>query len=312
MERKLQVFISSTYLDLITERQKVVQAVLDAGHIPAGMELFNAGDESQMNTIKKWIDDSDVYVLLLGKRYGAIEPNTKKSYTQLEYEYALEKKKPMFSLIVENPSGEGDETTMNEYKVFKDTILSRIVKFCDDIKDVMYNTVLSINEMERKYDSKLVGWSKGSNTKEVNKLLRENIKLSDRIKKLEKSIQSQNKKNEVKFGILTYKEVIEFLGKKVRLPEWMSSIGKDGDISIIELVSQTSHFLASGVSNAGTADKSEIFMYNYVAQELLSIGLAEVVKGPGQAKWQRIRLNKEGQKFIQHLNKTIISNKKKN
>jgi len=34
---KIQVFISSTYTDLIEERQAVVQAVLQAGHIPAGM-----------------------------------------------------------------------------------------------------------------------------------------------------------------------------------------------------------------------------------------------------------------------------------
>lgn len=33
MNRKLQVFVSSTYTDLIEERQAAVQAILDAGHI---------------------------------------------------------------------------------------------------------------------------------------------------------------------------------------------------------------------------------------------------------------------------------------
>ncbi len=42
MDKKLQVFVSSTYRDLIDERQAAVQAILDAGHIPAGMELFKA------------------------------------------------------------------------------------------------------------------------------------------------------------------------------------------------------------------------------------------------------------------------------
>jgi len=59
---KLQVFISSTFADLQEERQAGVEAVLTAGHIPAGMELFAAGDESQMNVIKRWIDESDVYL----------------------------------------------------------------------------------------------------------------------------------------------------------------------------------------------------------------------------------------------------------
>jgi len=42
--RKLQVFVSSTFSDLIKERQAAVEAILTAGHIPAGMELFTAGD----------------------------------------------------------------------------------------------------------------------------------------------------------------------------------------------------------------------------------------------------------------------------
>jgi uncharacterized protein DUF4062 len=55
-KKKLQVFISSTFTDLKQERQAAVEAILTAGHIPAGMELFTAGDESQMNVIKHWID----------------------------------------------------------------------------------------------------------------------------------------------------------------------------------------------------------------------------------------------------------------
>ncbi|WP_265588473.1 DUF4062 domain-containing protein [Staphylococcus aureus] len=37
---KYQIFISSTYLDLIEERQAVVEAVLNSNNIPAGMELL--------------------------------------------------------------------------------------------------------------------------------------------------------------------------------------------------------------------------------------------------------------------------------
>jgi len=46
MEKKHQVFISSTFRDLIVERQAVLKAVLELGHMPAGMELFPAADES--------------------------------------------------------------------------------------------------------------------------------------------------------------------------------------------------------------------------------------------------------------------------
>ena len=62
IQKRLQVFVSSTYTDLLEERQDAVSAILTAGHIPAGMELFTAGDESQMDVIKQWIDESDVYL----------------------------------------------------------------------------------------------------------------------------------------------------------------------------------------------------------------------------------------------------------
>ncbi len=83
MAKKLQIFVSSTYKDLIAERQAAVEAILTAGHIPAGMELFSAGDESQLETIYRWIDESDIFMLLLGGRYGSIEKTSGKSYTQL-------------------------------------------------------------------------------------------------------------------------------------------------------------------------------------------------------------------------------------
>ena len=53
-DKKLQVFVSSTFTDLILERQAAVEAILLSGHIPAGMELFSAGNESQMEVIKKY------------------------------------------------------------------------------------------------------------------------------------------------------------------------------------------------------------------------------------------------------------------
>src|ERR1700751_4385994 len=99
-KRKLQVFVSSTYSDLREERQAAVEAILTAGHIPAGMELFAAGDQSQMNVIKRWIDESDVFLLILGGRYGSIDPKSKKSYIQLEYEYACEMGKALFAVVI--------------------------------------------------------------------------------------------------------------------------------------------------------------------------------------------------------------------
>lgn len=99
-KRKLQIFVSSTFTDLVSDRQAAVEAILKAGHIPAGMELFTAGDKSQLETIKRWIDESDAYMLILGGRYGSVEPNTGVSYTELEYDYAVQQLKPLFAVVI--------------------------------------------------------------------------------------------------------------------------------------------------------------------------------------------------------------------
>jgi|SRR5882724_10069389 len=87
IRKRLQVFVSSTFTDLRQERQAAVEAILTAGHIPAGMELFTSGDESQMEVINQWINESDVYLLILGGGYGSVEPRTGKSYTHLVLDF---------------------------------------------------------------------------------------------------------------------------------------------------------------------------------------------------------------------------------
>ena len=99
-KKKMQVFVSSTYEDLRAERQAAVAAILSAGHIPAGMELFTAGDQSQLEVIYRWIDESDVFMLILGGRYGTVEKRSAKSYIHLEYEYALKQEKPFFAVVI--------------------------------------------------------------------------------------------------------------------------------------------------------------------------------------------------------------------
>jgi len=145
-KKKLQVFVSSTYTDLHEERQAAVQAILTAGHIPAGMELFAAGDETQMNVIKRWIDESDVYMLILGGRYGSIEPKSQKSYIHLEYEYALEKNKPLFAVVIDD--GHLDEKVKKDglkviekdhsekLKEFRELVCGKMVRFWSDPKDI--------------------------------------------------------------------------------------------------------------------------------------------------------------------------------
>jgi SAM-dependent methyltransferase len=188
-KKKLQVFISSTYTDLQKERQIAVEAVLTAGHIPAGMELFAAGDESQMDVIKRWIDESDVYLLILGGHYGTIEPNSKKSYIQLEYEYALERGKPLFALVItenlldkrarEFGATVYERENPREMKEFRDLVMSKIVRFWDDPRDIRVYILETMSEFSRR--GELVGWVPGSELANAVALAEESERLSQEL-----------------------------------------------------------------------------------------------------------------------------------
>ena len=143
ISRRLQVFVSSTYLDLKDERQAAVQAILSANHIPAGMELFAAQDLSQWEAIKRWIDDSDIHLLILGGRYGSVEQASGKSYTQLEYEYAIEQGKLVFGIVltegfvdrkVESMGKDAVERSEGgKYEEFRKVVLSRMCREVDNL-----------------------------------------------------------------------------------------------------------------------------------------------------------------------------------
>ena len=94
MQKKYQIFISSTYEDLKVERTKVRDAILSMFHFPVGMELFGAANEEQWEIIRETIDTSDFYVLIIGQRYGTVietGPDAGISYTEKEFKTRAEK-----------------------------------------------------------------------------------------------------------------------------------------------------------------------------------------------------------------------------
>lgn len=66
MDKRYQVFVSSTFKELDKERNLLIQTLLRNGCFPAGMKLFPAIDEEQFEYIKQIIDDTDYFVILLG------------------------------------------------------------------------------------------------------------------------------------------------------------------------------------------------------------------------------------------------------
>lgn len=90
MDRRYQIFISSTFRDLDKQRKKAVEVIADWKHIPIALERFSAKDESDLEVITKVIADCQIYLLILGHRYGEIVPGQNISFTELEYNLAIE------------------------------------------------------------------------------------------------------------------------------------------------------------------------------------------------------------------------------
>ena len=100
--KRYQVFISSTYTDLQLERQAVLESVLKLRHIPVGMEHFVSTNEEQFNYIKRLLDETDYYIIIIGNRYGS-QADDGISYTEKEFDYAVNLEIPVIACIHSNP-----------------------------------------------------------------------------------------------------------------------------------------------------------------------------------------------------------------
>jgi sugar-specific transcriptional regulator TrmB len=127
---RYQVFVSSTYEDLREERQQATQAVLETSCFPSGMELFPASDDTQWELIKRVIEESDYYVVIVAGRYGSLGAEGI-SYTEMEYDYAIERGIPVLGFVRENvgeiPSHYTEQTEEGRKKLdaFRHKVMSR-------------------------------------------------------------------------------------------------------------------------------------------------------------------------------------------
>jgi hypothetical protein len=301
MNKKLQVFISSTFIDLKEERQAAVEAILSAGHIPAGMELFNAGNDSQLITIKKWIDESDVYMLILGGRYGSIDPVQQLSYTEIEYRYALQKEMPVFAVFITDKALDAklailkkdafEGTEPKKLKEFKELVLSKICRPFDDLKDIKIAVHETLNKFSREY--KLSGWISGADVESKVKLTQVNDK----------------EKN--KFGKFSFSELEEILnGIVFNVPDRLKSIeNAKSKYSLLEVFYEHYSILNIGVSHFSylSDDHPENFLFLECAPVLLTFGLVEKDK---KYKHERFQTSQLGLNFLAELEKQQLNRKK--
>ncbi len=159
--KKYQIFISSTYKDLIEERSIAINTVMQLGHIPAGMEMFSATGSPQLDVIKPIIDESDYYLIILGGKYGSVNRQTGLSFTEMEFDYAVENGKRIIAFVHEDPENlpaslrEKTDRSRKKYERFRSKLLAdKLVKMWKNKLDLTQSIATSISVVINQYPSK--------------------------------------------------------------------------------------------------------------------------------------------------------------
>jgi len=187
LEIKHQVFVSSTYKDLIEERKEVIHALLELDCIPAGMELFPATDEDAWSLITEVIDGCDYYILILGGKYGSTNKEGI-GYTEMEFDYASNQGKPIICFLHENLDDlssskvESTETGKAKLNAFREKASNKHCKFWTSAHDLGGKVSRSLVQLKKKHPSE--GWIPGKYAAD-QKMLSELEKLRARVAELE-------------------------------------------------------------------------------------------------------------------------------
>lgn len=194
-QKKYQVFVSSTFRDLVDERRDTIQSILDLNHIPAGMESFPASDVEQIKYISKIIDECDYYVLIIGGRYGSIGVDGI-SYTEKEYDYAVKSEKFIIAFVHRDPASipvgksDTDSTVVDSLNRFRDKVMKgRLVKLWSTRQELESLVLKALNHAFNDFPQ--VGWIRGDSVakedllEQLNRTLWENASLKDELDELQ-------------------------------------------------------------------------------------------------------------------------------
>lgn len=179
-EQRIDVFISSTSRDLKKYRDKVKDAVLNAGAFPIAMEEFDA---TERNALQKCYDEvckAEIFIGIYAHRYGFApgadmiftsddgEPRAGDGVTGItewEYRWAVERKLPMLLYVVADNDDEGEplpwvityidgEPGKSRLTAFKQAIMgTHVVGFFQSPDDLARQVAGALPKLLAKFDS---------------------------------------------------------------------------------------------------------------------------------------------------------------
>lgn len=198
-DKREQVFVSSTFKDLVDERAAVIQTLLQADCMPSGMEMFPASDSEKFDLIKGVIDLCDYYVVIIGGRYGSMDDQQQLSYTEMEYDYAVKVNKPVMAFLHGDPGkiiGEKldlDAALRTKLDNFRSKAETRMVKYWHETGDLSGQVALAIMQIRKSHPAE--GWIRAGEamTPEVKAELAE---LRAKVRELQSDLKDEQRQRD--------------------------------------------------------------------------------------------------------------------
>jgi len=257
MNKKYQVFVSSTYDDLKDERDQVIKAILEMGHIPVGMEMFSAADEQQWKVIARTIDEIDYYIVIVAHRYGSVT-RSGVSYTEKEFAYAHSRGIPILGFVIDPRAAwpadrmERDTKKAKKLAAFKRKVKQRLVQSWTRKEDLQAQCSIAL--MKAIASSPRTGWARASDVPgpevmtELSRLSSENAALREEVAALRKAASDRENDVTKAIRVLSKNRLKVFVRET---EDWNSAV--EFDVTLADIFHYVAPSLISELSSHGVA-----------------------------------------------------------
>ena len=135
----MKICISSTFIDLIEYRNIALEVcdIFKANQLV--MELMFSRPETPLEASLELVRSCDIYICILGERYGTIPCGYEKSITNLEYEEAVSLSKPIHIFILDVSNKE--EKLQKFINDIEQKYVYSLVKDKHDFRSKLLNTL---------------------------------------------------------------------------------------------------------------------------------------------------------------------------
>jgi hypothetical protein len=146
----VKVFLSSTYLDLVSHRDIVARVIERLGQQSVRMEVFGARPADPQRACLAEIAEADLFVGVYAHRYGFVAPGQDKSITELEFDCAVTNGKDMLCFVVDesfpwNPTYIESGVAATRLRQFKQRVQAALfIDFFTSPEDLAFRVAASV------------------------------------------------------------------------------------------------------------------------------------------------------------------------